>query len=549
MIMDRKWKSLKVAQQPGEPRVRKYSMAGLDKNTDGGFIRFSRYLLRHPLLTSNDKVVLMHLMSGAPFSELEACVKAKSSVSLYHIGRWTGLTRPTVTKSIAHLIDLGLISRLSRKGKGREDRFVLNPGPWPRLGDTPKELEDWFVKAGFFPVETARQWETFVQDREITTENFDTRLEEFKRSKAMLDIPKKRPKSNPLDVPKSKRNRSAQQMEGRFDDKDFDTKASKTTDSDDSSFAAKGRFVTEDLAPISEKTMRNTVSENQEIPLESGFSAQGLARARGLYIHSRYNRFTSSLHESGVPAGAVTPASAPAGAGANAHTVWSQGSASGNPTPLAALRLGALDHPGQVTDSPAGAVEPLGACEKKHKDVLVAEGRDRQTRLETALDNLPKPKYLTKSTAKTVQNHYLELAKGWGVVLPPFTRKQLAQVNTAINRYGADRLLALLDWLFKNWASVRKIERGFYDMDDYPPLKTFTAAALVDPVIGKVDRGEDLPAPELINPNGSKGFDWNAFTANQLRQREAELDAGDVILREHLAKRGLTFGQGGTPRL
>jgi hypothetical protein len=78
----------------------------------------------------------------------------------------------------------------------------------------------------------------------------------------------------------------------------------------------------------------------------------------------------------------------------------------------------------------------------------------------------------------------------YDILLARFTAKQTRQVSQAVNRYGAERTLAALEWVFDNWTAIKAQDGKIYAGDKFPPLRALTAANLMDRYMPYIDAGE-----------------------------------------------------------
>jgi DNA-binding MarR family transcriptional regulator len=108
-----------------------------------------------------------------------------------------------------------------------------------------------------------------------------------------------------------------------------------------------------------------------------------------------------------------------------------------------------------------------------------------------------------------------------------FTAGQTKQVKQTIERYGAERTLAALNWIFDNWPALKRQDGKIYAADKYPPLRALTAANLMDRYMPYVDAGEAYATHD-------DRYHWEGWTE---RARDEDDDAASVAALREVMKR------------
>ena len=397
----------------------RFALTGNDANTVGGFATLSGYLLCHPLLTPNDKLILQYLIYRAEsYQELAACRTVASRASRDDVARDLNLGLSTVKRVLPRLEAFGLIER---DRTSRTHAFLLLPGPWPRLGDRPERGMRWrefYLMGGL-----QRTMQAFLHsERGLGMSEFLGKRRKAKRTSEDPDMGQNEP---------------------------YDENNGGSHHGSDWTISQCNMVQNEPPKSSMHRGMEetHTASSTQE-------NDASLARARGLSIYkgsvSEIQRTSSEAVE---PAGSTretfgTPPAGPPGEEPGDGQGQDQGQNQGhNPGPSVGVTVVSHRNP---------------ELEKVEKEVK---------------SRTPRKASLPVSRFCTVYRRRADEEYDW--IIGPFDPKQRAQVTQAMKRYGGDRIMALLEWGFDHWEEIKR-GNDLFRKYDQPPLALFTSYALID---------------------------------------------------------------------
>lgn len=110
------------------------------------YTKVSDYLMSHPVLSNDEKMLLFHLMREANDVSLDSGDDVEVEIFQQELLLVMGVSKNTLTKATQNLQKFGLLKVEDRNRKGQSTEslkksYKILTGPWPLLGDLPEIVE------------------------------------------------------------------------------------------------------------------------------------------------------------------------------------------------------------------------------------------------------------------------------------------------------------------------------------------------------------------------------------------------------------------------
>lgn len=478
-----------------------------------GFITVSKYLWTHPLLTMADVGILGIISSGIPFSAPCDEGPQLSTTTLQDIRMQLGLGRTTVYQRLNYLVELGLVIRDDQRGQ-KDIKLWLTPGPWPMLGDTPGH--PWRLVTNQASL-AAKRWLSLAKEHGPSITTMDRLVKEL----PMLNAPKKvKPeRESLLDAPTKNNNNAGEPPQvtddvfGNRTPEVLNVFEKRTNVGGGSNVDVFGNRTPEvvnvfrnQTPGATNATVDNFSSSTGETPSptqKTCLPASG-ARAPYIYIDSGLQEKNTRLNIASLTAGDTEQA----------------GATPGKPTGCVSKKIKGSVYPIPVVSENIGAARRDSSRKIRHDTIAKA-----------ALSTPPPKTRRRPNTTKQFEYKYrAKVEEMTDIVLPDFLVSERSQVKQSIKRYGAETMLKALDWVFDNWTTLQSRNHKLYSADKFPPLKSLTAARLLNPILPYVQKGEPMPeeVPYTLRPE-NKNY-WAQSVSKLNAEREAAGGGVDVLV-------------------
>lgn len=162
-----------------------YTLTGVQSNVIiDRYTRVSDYIMSHPVLTNDEKMLMFHIMANANDAELDSGLDVEVDILQHELISLMGVSKNTFLKALGNLEKFGLVSLIKSDNQNVSKElprrtYVLHAGPWPMLGDLPNVMPNWESAkitmhtwiSNFSDRSIAQGWRKIVLSENLTLDN------------------------------------------------------------------------------------------------------------------------------------------------------------------------------------------------------------------------------------------------------------------------------------------------------------------------------------------------------------------------------------------